>query len=238
MQRLSLQVKNWSAWVPGIDQCETWSDWSLELAAGCSDSKADVGFIKPLVRRRLSAASRIALRVAQDCLGAETTDAAVFCSRHGECVRTLDIYRSIATGTGVSPMQFSQSVHNTAAGVFSIERGLEIPMTALAAGHASVEAGFVEAWSQLSGGLSSVLLVMADEHLCAPYAASTNEPQLPFGLALLLEAQGNGPALVLEPTKAKGRVTGGTDNLLALLTGQPALQLDADNGWRWQLHEG
>jgi len=238
VQGLSLQVKNWAAWVPGIDQCESWSDWSLELAADCFDSKADVGFIKPMVRRRLSAASRIALRVAQDCLGTETVDSAVFCSRHGECVRTLDIYRSIAEGGGVSPTQFSQSVHNTAAGVFSIERGLDIPMTALAAGHASLEAGFVEAWAQLSSGLSSVLLVMADEHLCAPYSASTPDPKVSFGLALLLAAQGNGPALVLESTQAKGRVSGGTDNLLALLTGQPDLQLDADNGWRWRLHEG
>lgn len=236
MHALSLTIKNWSAWLPGIDQCGEWCHWGPELAVEAGATPVNVDFIKPMARRRLSGMSRIAMRVAHDCLGDHHIDAAVFCSRHGECVRTLGIYGSIASGEAVSPTQFSQSVHNTAAGVFSIERNLRVPVSAIAAGSASLEHGFIEAWSQIQCGAESVLLVMSDERLDEPFSRYVSLPRFPFGLALLLTPKSKGFRLVLESVES-GEVKSGTDNLLALLTGHEQLALEGSNGWCWRLDD-
>ncbi len=230
------------AWAPGIDQCASWRDWSPALAAQ-APVQPDVAFIPALVRRRLSPATRLALRVAHDCLGEEAVSSGLFCSRHGECNRTLAIFEAVASGQSVSPIQFSQSVHNTAAGVFSIEQQLQIPFTAIAAGPASGEQGFIEAVAQVAAGQGPVLLVLADDRLAEPFSGFCGVPQWPFGLALLLEQVSGGlPVLSLRreeslPAKAASAWTGaGTDNLLALLTDQTAFRRQDSNGWHWSWH--
>lgn len=244
VREFSLQVRKWVAWVPGIDECAGWGHWSTSLAAGQA-SQPDIAFIPALVRRRLSPASRLALRVAHDCLGEAPAGSGVFCSRHGECNRTLAIFDSVAAGQAVSPTQFSQSVHNTAAGVFSIERQLQIPFTAIAAGAASGEHGFIEAAGLVAAGQGPVLLVLADDRPVEPFAGFCGTPEWPFGLALLLEAESDAglPVLTLQAdasVAAGGNVaqaTGaGTDNLLAFLTGQSVFRLQESNGWRWSMH--
>lgn len=239
MRNLTLTIQSWAAWVPGYDQCLDWLSWSPSLAQEHACDMPDLSFIKPMVRRRLSTNSRIAMRVAHDSLGIEHIDSAVFCSRHGECKRTLGIYTSIAKSDAVSPTQFSQSVHNVGASIFSIEKGLPIPVTAVAAGQASLENGFVEAWSQLACGAQSVLLVMSDERLDEPFTQFTTIPQFSFGLALRVAREGQGQQLTLLQDTAGGEkadsVTGGTDNLLAMLTGHAELGLVGNNGWHWRV---
>ena len=79
--------------------------WSATAAAVA----ADISFIEPIVRRRLSSLSRIALKVAHDCVAERDRVRVVFASRHGELRRTTDILRAISAGEPVSPTAFSLS---------------------------------------------------------------------------------------------------------------------------------
>lgn len=246
MQELSLNIKRWVAWLPGIDQCDDWALWSLEKARENNGKNPDISFIPAMTRRRLSPATRIALKVAHDCLQNDVIGGGVFCSRHGECQRTLGIYKSLAQGNSMSPTQFSQSVHNTAAGVFSIENDLQNNFCSIAAGPNSGEQGFIEAVGLVKAGLGPVLWVMSDAVLDAPYSQYCKVPELPFGIAMLLGDFPEGDRVSLSKESSLAGLDNlddkydtddlrGTDNLLALLSGKEPLALTGSNGWRWSL---
>lgn len=236
MFQLKVNLLRWVAWVPGIDQCGDWAGWSTDLALQHQDVQPDLSFIPPVVRRRLSRNSRLAIRAAHDCLQPDMDVAsAIFCSRHGECQRTLGIYGAMANGEDVSPIQFSQSVHNAASGIFSIERQLRIPVTSIAAGPASGEQGFIEAFGLIEAGLGPVLWVMSDDRPSAPFDHYVDTPAIPFAMAMVVGRCAGKPELMLSRDsieKGQGMLNG-VNHLLALLTGQASLGGGNDNGWRW-----
>jgi hypothetical protein len=149
-----------------------------------------MGFIEPIVRRRLSALSKIALKVAHDCVGQRDGVRVVFASRHGELRRTTDILRAIGAGEPVSPTAFSLSVMNAMTGVFSIARGDRSPASAISAGAETLGYALLEAHAQYASDPSSpVLGVYADEP--ADVAWGTIEEEVEGGaLAILLDASG------------------------------------------------
>src|SRR6266702_5429479 len=117
-----------------------WSSWPAVAAAA-----PDIGFIEPMVRRRLSTLSRIALKVAHDCAADRPNVRIVFASRHGELRRTTNILRAISAGEPVSPTAFSLSALNAMTGVFGIARGDRSAASAISAvaetlGYAPLEA--------------------------------------------------------------------------------------------------
>ena len=200
----------------------------------------DVSFLPAMTRRRLSMATRIALRVAHDCRQNDDIGSAVFCSRHGECERTLGIYGALSKSNPMSPTQFSQSVHNTAAGVYSIEDDLHVNFCSMAAGEVTAEQGFIEAWTLIQSGSGPVLWVMSDAKLKPPYAEFEMVPELSFGVAMLLEKASAGSGLTLTQVEKppERENSAGTDNVVALLLGQPQLALSPGNGWQWTLENG
>lgn len=235
MQHYSLHVKKWIAWAPGLHESGDWSNWTSELAWESINTQPDTSFLSPAVRRRLSVNSRLAINVAQACIDGEQVSSGVFCSRHGECKRTLTIFEAVAGDAPVSPIQFSQSVHNVASGLFSTERQLQVPFASIAAGPASGEQGFIEAAAQIACGQESVLWVMADDRQAPPFKSFAPVPEFPFAVAMLLGRFPDYPLLTLErqPAKEVSRSESGTDNLLALLTGQDHFRIREDTGWRW-----
>ena len=82
-----------------------WSFWPVAATAA-----PDLGFIEPMVRRRLSSLSRIALKVAHDCAAERSHVRVLFASRHGELRRTTDILRAIGAGEPVSPTEQAEMV--------------------------------------------------------------------------------------------------------------------------------
>ena len=245
MLDLSLNIKSWAAWLPGVDSCPNWGQWNLQLGRQQRDAQPELNFVPALVRRRLSLVSKMSLNVAQRCLSNETIGSAVFCSRHGECQRTLGIFGSMAQGNTISPTQFSQSVHNTAAGVFSIERQITKNFCSIAAGPASGEQGFIEAFGLVKAGQGPVLWVMADSRLQRPYVDYCKVPEFPFALAMLVGEFGGSPSLRLQQVSQHYSETSpvdgslmGTDNLLSLLTNQTQLALSRCNGWSWSWQHG
>lgn len=185
---LSLSVSKWSAWAPGVTDLPGWQSWAKGDLAISGPVDPDVKFVAPMMRRRLSSLSRMAFRVAADCLETETDSPRfVFCSRYGEYARSYGILESVAAGNPASAAAFSMSVHNTATSLFSIETKDRSASTALAGGEATLETGFLEAWSLLvNRAATSVLLIYHDEQLPGLYQGEKTTVAHDGAIAILL----------------------------------------------------
>lgn len=176
---IALIVERWSAWAPGL---ETESDWRAWLDAphalrGDEPASPPLPEVPAMARRRIEPLGRAALQVAYQCQ--EGLDAAavaampqVFASRWGELARSMAMLQELAREQALSPTAFSHSVHNAIGALYSIQRGVTAPITAVAAACASLEAAWMEALGLLADGASQVLLVAFDAPLPAPYAQS------------------------------------------------------------------
>lgn len=188
--RVELAVTRSSLWAPGLQDLDGASGW-LDERAGEEVAAPRVPFVDPMTRRRLSAASRMALHVAWECLAGPEIGVNgchwIFCSRYGEFTRSFDLLQCMAGGEPVSPMSFSQSVHNTSAGLLAILRDWRAPSSALAAGAETLETAFVEAWTVLkSGDARTVLVVYFDQPLPPIYAGQATTLTRPAAFAMLL----------------------------------------------------
>jgi hypothetical protein len=93
----------------------------------------------------------------------------------------------MAEGEPVSPNSFSLSVHNTVSSLFSISREDRTHSTALAAGEATLEAGFLEACCLLAEApQAAALLVYYDEPLPSFYVGTADAIEVSAALAVLL----------------------------------------------------
>lgn len=149
----------------------------------------DIGFVEPLLKRRLSSLARIVLSIVNECAQDVTDARIVFASRHGELARTTTMLESLSIGEELSPTLFSMSVLNASAGIFSILKKNTTPSTAISAGDASFGYGLMEACLQVAENPGQpVLFVYADEPAPADYAVCEPGDRRPFALALLLDA--------------------------------------------------
>lgn len=168
-----------------------WAAWEARVDTAAAP---DVGFIEPMLRRRLGRLAKMALRVAHDCAQDLPRVRFVFASRHGDLTRTTALLDDLAAGEALSPTAFSLSVLNASAGLFSILRGDTAPATAIAAARSSFGFGLLEAATQLADDPGTpVLLVYADEPAPAIYGDDAASTGPAHALALLL-ADGAAPA--------------------------------------------
>lgn len=199
MDSTSFTILNWSAWAPGLETKEEWQTWveSNQDQLGCDPSSElapKLAFVKPMLRRRFSRLSRMALHTTFDCLSSHPANAdhtirTVFCSRHGEIHRTKVLLDDIIKQDAISPMGFSLSVHNTASGLYSIASGNQAPSSAIAAGIDTLEMAVIDALGHLQREPNqAILLVLADEPLPEFYQNYDQENALPYSVALLLGA--------------------------------------------------
>jgi hypothetical protein len=122
--------------------------------------------LKPNERRRTSNTIKLALQAASDALSQtppEHERLSVFASSEGD----LDILNQICTalsqqGRPVSPTQFHNSVHNAAAGYWSIACGHQQASTSLAGLQGTFASGLLEAALQAATENMQVLLVAYD----------------------------------------------------------------------------
>ncbi|MDN7179846.1 beta-ketoacyl synthase chain length factor [Caballeronia sp. SEWSISQ10-4 2] len=224
--------------------------WSATAAAVA----ADINFIEPIVRRRLSSLSRIALKVAHDCVAERDHVRVVFASRHGELRRTTDILRAISAGEPVSPTAFSLSVLNAMTGIFGIARGDRSPASAISAGAETLGYALLEAHAQFAADPSSpVLVVYADEQADAAYGTIEDEVQ-GGALAILLDARAAAGRLACTISRTEGRSDTPAPTLApapahdnfrtqseavqrCLDTQTPAAWQNAGTTWQWSWHE-
>jgi hypothetical protein len=147
-------------------------------------------------RRRAVRIIRLALAVGAQAVAQAAADAStlttVFTSSGGDGDNCHEICMTLAgEDRQISPTRFHNSVHNAAAGYWSIAYGCTAPSTSLCAFDASFGAGLLEALSQLASGAPAVLLLAYDEDYPLPLRAVRPIPD-PFGVALLLRSDDEG----------------------------------------------
>lgn len=118
-------------------------------------------------RRRLSGLARICFHVCWNVIQPDQACGLVFCSRHGETQRTLDMLHSINQLEPVSPTAFSHSVHNAIPALLSIARhDISEQVTIAQQGQDGLAAAFLEAAMMLgSGSVEQVVIICCDEPL-------------------------------------------------------------------------
>jgi hypothetical protein len=149
--------------------------------------------LPPPERRRVGLAAKVALAVAQEAIANARQDAAalaaVFSSSGADCDNCDAICQVLASeDRHISPTRFHNSVHNVAAGYWSIASGAMTPATALCAYDGSFGAGLLEALTQVVVDGVGTLLVTYEVPYPAPLHAKRPLPSA-FGLALVLMPQ-------------------------------------------------
>lgn len=111
----------------------------------------------------VAVALEVALAACQSAGRDPATLASVFASAHGDLAITDYMCTTLASEPrAVSPTRFHNSVHNAAAGYWTIGAGCMRAATAISAGQASFAQGLIEALAQLGDGAQAVLLVGYD----------------------------------------------------------------------------
>ena len=146
--------------------------------------------LPPAERRRAPASVRLAVEVAHQAVAMSGRDAAtlpcVFASSHGDQATTDHLCATLAhEPMAVSPTRFHNSVHNAAAGYWTIAVGSHAASTAVAAGRASFGAGLLEAASLAWCQAQPVLLACSDTAGVGPMGEVTGSRE-PFGCAMVL----------------------------------------------------
>jgi hypothetical protein len=136
----------------------------------------------------------VALEVALAACAAAGRDPAqlpsVFASTHGDLAITDYVAATLASEPrALSPTKFHNSVHNAAAGYWTIGNGCTAPATAVSAHAASFAQGLLEALSLLAAGHGAVLLAAYDAAATGPLAMVSPSEGL-LGGALVLVAEG------------------------------------------------
>lgn len=146
--------------------------------------------LAPTERRRAPDTVAIALEVAsQACAAAGREPAAlpsVFASTHGDLAISDYMCATLAASpTLLSPVKFHNSVHNAAAGYWSIGVGSYAPYTALSAFESTFAAGLLEAVTQVVCDGQPVLYVAFDIDAKGPLSSMAPSRGL-LGAALVL----------------------------------------------------
>jgi hypothetical protein len=118
-----------------------------------------------------------------------TTLPAVFSSSGGDGHNCHEICKALAAeDPQISPTRFHNSVHNAAAGYWSIATGAKAPSNVLCAFDASFTAGLLEALTQVVVDRTTVLLVAYDVQYPPPLFYKRPIPDA-FGVALVLSPE-------------------------------------------------
>lgn len=185
-------------------------------------------------RRRATGLVRIAFGAGEDAIAGREEDArqlaAVFASSGGDYQVVDQICRALTLPErAVSPTHFHNSVHNAAAGYWSIATGSMAPSMSLSAHDFSVAAGLLEAAMLVSVEGYDTLLVACDPLITDPIAACRKVTE-PFGGALWLAPEisphsSHKLELELAVNTDDSATSAGSDALEALRLANPAARL-------------
>ncbi|TYT27599.1 beta-ketoacyl synthase chain length factor [Luteimonas viscosa] len=155
--------------------------------------------LAPNERRRAPPSVLVALEVALAACRDAARDPAmlpsVFASTHGDLGIMDYMCETLARApTEISPTKFHNSVHNAAAGYWTIGSGCMRTTTAISAYRATFAQGLLEALVQLATDAEAVLLVGYDTTASGLLSTTTRSEGL-LGAALVLAREGAGPRL-------------------------------------------
>jgi hypothetical protein len=189
---LCLHVAGIGLWSPQLADTAALRDW-LAGTVPASAPRPAAAYLPAQERRRASAHVLLAAEVAGQAIAMSTLEPAaltcVFSSAHGDQAITDYLCTTLAQAPQeLSPTRFHNSVHNAAAGYWTIATGCRAPSSAICAAQASVGAGLLEAASQALADQRPVLLVCSDVAGQGPLAQLTACTR-PFAAALVLTAE-------------------------------------------------
>lgn len=178
----------WSRGLPSWEAARAFALGGAEVAD--APSRPSPLLLAANERRRAPETVAVALDVALAACQAAGRDPAalpsVFASSHGDMAITDYMCSTLASEPRtISPTRFHNSVHNAAAGYWTIGAGAMRPATALSALEASFAQGLIEALVQLAAGDDAVLLVGYDGAATGPLARVAASRGL-LGAALVL----------------------------------------------------
>ncbi|HZX79141.1 beta-ketoacyl synthase chain length factor [Lysobacter sp.] len=216
MSVLAARIEGIGFWTRGLP---SWTAAREHALTGASPAEAATKPSPSLLpaneRRRAPETVAVALEVAMAACEAARRDPAslpsVFASTHGELAITDYMCATLAQEPrSLSPIRFHNSVHNAAAGYWTIGTGAMQPANAISAHEASFAQGLIEALAQLAYGSEAVLLVAYDGQAVGPLAQVAPSEGL-LGGALVLASEGEGISLRarLVPKDASGDVRNG-----------------------------
>jgi len=249
---LSASVAGIGFWTRGLPHWNAARQFVLhgELPADAA-AKPSPQLLAPNERRRAPDTVAVALEVALAACNAGGRDPAslssVFASTHGDLAITDYMCSTLVhEPRTISPTKFHNSVHNAAAGYWTIGTGAMTAATAISAFDASFAQGLLEALAQLATGTDAVLLVGYDSTSTGPLSrTSPSEGLLGGALLLVRDPLPGAPRLQvrLRDTEAVDAVTslGPLSTLAAGNAMAPMLPLFetlARSGSRTQMHAG
>jgi hypothetical protein len=190
---LSAGIAGIGFWAHGLP---SWQAACVYLAGGDAlpadaPGRPSPQLLAPNERRRAPETVAVALEVALAACNAAGCDpstlSSVFASTHGDLDITDYMCETLASEPrSLSPTRFHNSVHNAAAGYWTIGAGAMAPATALSAYDASFAQGLLEALAQLATGTGAVLLVACDGQATGPVATVSPSRGLLGGSLLLV----------------------------------------------------
>ncbi len=192
MTSIDFNIDAWEAWPPHTSSRKSWPSWARSQKKFKEEPgpSLDLTGFPGMLRRRLSTSGKMAMHtvLAVD-KGADRLKnvPAVFCSQHGEVSRSVKLLNAIAASEPLSPTEFSLSVHNAIAGVYSIGMERQAPVTAISGGIEPIVAAFIESLCLAKEfGQGEVLCIFYDQFLPKPYPSEMDECPMELALALLL----------------------------------------------------
>lgn len=203
MSVLTARIEGIGFWTNGVP---SWQAARTFVADGTlpddAPRKPSPQLLAPNERRRAPESVAVALEVAlaacQDAGRDPATLPSVFASTHGDLAITDYMCSTLANDPAeLSPIRFHNSVHNAAAGYWTIGNGCHAASTAISAFDASFAQGLVEALSQLATGNEAVLLASYDTTAVGPAAELWASTGL-LGAALVLardDGRAGGPRI-------------------------------------------
>ena len=146
----------------------------------------DVSFIPPMLRRRMSIVEKIAISMASKIAPESGDYRVVFASRFGEWNQTVKLIQQFYNDHEMSPMGFSNSVHNAAMGHFSLLTHNKSSYTSIAAGEKTIETGLLDA----ATSEKPVLFIYSEEYNPTEYETILDKKVLSHGCAIFIDKDG------------------------------------------------
>ncbi len=200
---------------------------ALDLTIGAVIPPASI--LPPNERRRTTKTIKIALHCMQQLFPQDKNNivpmASVFASSSGDVDLVQSICMALSTDDkAVSPIQFHNSVHNAAAGYWSIGCKWMHATTSISAANGTFVAALLEAASQINENRQKVALCCYD--ISSPPPLDMKRPvQYDFGCALVLAAEQTGQSIArlsFQPSTENKPVKMNRPDLETLRTDNPS----------------
>ncbi|WP_192483287.1 MULTISPECIES: beta-ketoacyl synthase chain length factor [Cysteiniphilum] len=192
MTSFTFNLRHFSGMAPTLNTVDEWQKWHACKQDLPNSGDIATTHVPASLKRRSSLGVKQALEVALDCFAQSeenlAIDYTVFASQHGEGSRLQSLLRQIAQKELLSPMDFSQSVHNTASGLLSLSQGIKTNINSIAGGKDTFFMAVIEALTYLQlNPHSQVLLVIYDEPLAESYKSYHCDYDQQYACAFIID---------------------------------------------------